>query len=177
MERRKTIRRRFEKIESIELDEEQQVKKDEESEHLETEDIIVSLKRTKTEREFIAKMKDKNKLKWKISVVKNRKLHIFWESFIVITAIWYWFIIPIRLSIRKDLFGVVYDYIDLITWLIYLFDIFVNFRTTYITSNGIEVTDTSDIAKNYLVSFRIIADMISILSLPSLFINGWPEDI
>ena len=115
-------------------------------------------------------------MSWKLSVKKNRKTLIAWELITVIIAMWYWFAIPIRISIKKTLFGDAYDYIDLISWIIYLIDIFVNLRTTYIGPNGVEITDTQFIAKNYLVSLRFIADLISIVGLPTLLIKNLSDD-
>jgi len=77
-------------------------------------------------------------------------------------------VIPIRIAINETLWGDAYDVIDLITWLIYVFDIFVNMRTTFLDNFGIEVFETRKILKHYLLSFRFILDFLSLLNFPTV---------
>ena len=51
-------------------------------------------------------------------------------------------VIPLRIAINEHLGGQAYDVVDMITWIIYLIDIFVNCRTTYLDNFGIEVHET-----------------------------------
>lgn len=47
---------------------------------------------------------------------------------------------------------------------IFLFDILLNFRTTYINlKNGLEVFDSKAIAKNYVTQWRFYTDILSII--------------
>lgn len=85
-------------------------------------------------------------------------------------------VIPIKISINRNLWGHTYEVIDLITWLIYVFDIFVNTRTTFLDNFGIEVFETRKILKNYLLSFRFALDFLSLLNFPTLLWSNPPED-
>ena len=60
----------------------------------------------------------------------------------------------------------------MITWVIYLFDIFVNCRTTYLDNFGIEVHETKKILIHYLFSLRFAMDFLSLLNFPTLI---WPD--
>ena len=77
-------------------------------------------------------------------------------------------VIPIRIGVSVTLADPAYDYIDLVTWLFYFTDIFVNLRTTYVDNYGIEVTDSKKVMRKYLMSFRFLIDILSLLNLPSL---------
>jgi len=81
-------------------------------------------------------------------------------------------VIPIRIGINDNLMDPAYDIIDLITWLIYVSDCFVNLRTTYIDNFGHEVVDSKLIAKKYAVSMRFYIDILSLVNLPNLMIKG-----
>ena len=77
-------------------------------------------------------------------------------------------VIPIRISINENLGERAYDVVDMITWIIYLFDIFVNCRTTYLDNFGIEVVETKKIMMHYLFSVRFAMDFLSLLNFPTL---------
>ena len=107
--------------------------------------------------------------KWKISIVRHRKQRRAWEIFIIFVALYSVMVIPIRIAIKTDLGGLPYDVVDLITWIIYFFDIFVNCRTTYLDNFGIEVHETKKILMHYLFSLRFAMDFLSLLNFPVLF--------
>ena len=69
-----------------------------------------------------------------------------------------------------------YDIIDLITWFIYVFDVVLNCRMTYLDSFGLEVTGDRQILMNYVGSFRFILDIVSLFNLPNLMIAGAPKN-
>lgn len=81
-------------------------------------------------------------------------------------------VIPIRIAINTNLGESAYDVVDMITWIIYLIDIFVNCRTTYLDNFGIEEYGTRKILKHYLLSFRFAMDFLSLLNFPTLI---WPN--
>lgn len=81
-------------------------------------------------------------------------------------------VIPIRISVSTTLLDPAYDYIDLVTWLIYVTDVFVNLRTTYVDNYGLEVVDPKKVMKKYVKSFRFIIDILSLLNMPSLFTSS-----
>lgn len=108
----------------------------------------------------------------KISVVKHRRARQAWEILIIVIALYSVLVIPIRIGINPNLMGSAYDAVDIITWLFYVADVFVNMRTTYIDNFGYEVTDSRKILMKYIGSFRFILDILSLLNLPTLMING-----
>ena len=77
-------------------------------------------------------------------------------------------VIPIRIAIKRNLGGTAYDVIDIITWIIYCIDIFVNCRTTYLNNFGIEVFETRKLLVHYLCSLRFAMDFLSLLNFPTL---------
>lgn len=91
-----------------------------------------------------------------------------WELTIILIAMYSVLVIPIRIGVSVTLADPAYDYIDLITWLFYFTDIFINLRTTYVDNYGIEVTEPKKVMKNYLASIRFLIDILSLLNLPSL---------
>ena len=95
-----------------------------------------------------------------------------WEIFIIAIALYSVLVIPIRIGINESLWDPVYDWIDLVTFLIYVTDVFVNMRMTYLDSQGHEVIDSRKIAMKYVASMRFIIDILSLANLPNLFISG-----
>lgn len=77
-------------------------------------------------------------------------------------------VIPIRFGVDANLFGIYYDYIDVFTYVIYVLDLLIAFRTTYIDSDGVEVRDVSKISVHYLASIRFLTDLISLANIPLL---------
>lgn len=108
----------------------------------------------------------------KISVIKHRRARQAWEILIIVIALYSVLVIPIRIGISPTLLGSAYDAIDIITWLFYVADVFVNMRTTYIDNFGYEVTDSRRIMMKYIGSFRFILDILSLLNLPTYMISG-----
>ena len=89
-----------------------------------------------------------------------------WEFTIIFIAMYSVCIIPIKIGINKYVLGRYYDWIDLITYILYVLDLLFNFRTTYINNQGVEIRDLKLIRKKYLLSQRFILDFISLLNLP-----------
>ena len=83
-------------------------------------------------------------------------------------------VIPIRIGINKSLWGSTYDIIDLITWLIYLADVFINLRTTFVNEFGLEVKDSKSITKHYIFSTRFALDGLSLLNFPTMMLPNPP---
>lgn len=86
-------------------------------------------------------------------------------------------VIPIRIAVSTTLFDPAYDYIDLITWLIYVTDVFINLRTTYVDNYGLEVTDPKKVMRKYIASLRFIIDILSLFNLPSLFTKSLNKQV
>ena len=96
---------------------------------------------------------------------------MIWEIFIIAIALYSVLVIPIRIGINVDLWDPVYNWIDLVTWLIYFSDVFVNVRTTYIDNFGHEVVQDRKIAMNYMKSMRFYIDILSLFNLPNLWLH------
>lgn len=157
-------------LSSDESDDREIVRTDE-SIYLATGTLTSNLAKAKVESEKNKVETSKIDYSWKISVQKHRKKRQAWDISIILIALYSVLVIPIRISINKTLWDPVYDFIDIITWLIYVFDVFVNMRTTYIDSFGLEVVEGKQIMKKYIYSFRFIVDILSLLNLPSMFIS------
>lgn len=91
---------------------------------------------------------------------------------IIIVALYSILVIPIRIGVNEKLWDPYYNIIDLITWLIYLADVIVNLRTTYIDNFGHEVVETNRIMKKYAYSFRFVLDILSLVNFPTLVIQN-----
>ena len=131
-----------------------------------------SIKRQQTTKTPVWSKEDKKKYEWKISVIEHRKRKQAWEVFIIIVALYSVLVIPIRIGINPHLFDPAYDTIDLITWFIYIVDVFVNVRTTYIDNFGLEITDGKRIAMKYIGSFRFIVDILSLFNAPNFVVSS-----
>jgi len=94
-----------------------------------------------------------------------------WEIFIISIALYSVLVIPIRIGINEKLLDPAYDWIDLVTWLIYVTDIFINARMTYLDVSGHEVLDSRTIAMKYIASMRFTIDVLSLFNLPNLVIS------
>ena len=106
-------------------------------------------------------------------MIKHRSRRQAWDIFIIMIALYSVFAIPIRIGINVKLWDPVYDFIDIITWLFYCFDVFVNLRTTYVDSFGMEVVESNRIMLKYVGSIRFILDILSLLNLPSIVTKGF----
>jgi CRP-like cAMP-binding protein len=94
---------------------------------------------------------------------------LYWDIFIMLLAIWNWFVIPVEVAFEPDAFKnptfiVVNSLIDLC----FAVDIFVVFRTTYIDRyTGGEVLDGKKIAINYLLG-RFWIDLLATIPFDTI---------
>ena len=144
------------------------------ADRLDTEDLTKILSKRRQEKEIAAAAVDETKkgYNWKFSVVKHRRGRQWWEIFIIVIALYSVLVIPIRIGINTALLDPYYNYIDLVTYLIYLADVVINVRTTYIDNYGHEVVDSKKIAIQYIASMRFIIDILSLFNLPNLLVQG-----
>ena len=110
----------------------------------------------------------KKEKKFLISVVDDAKWKLIWDLLIIVTALYSVIVIPIKIGVNRYILGQAYDYIDLFTYFLYLFDLIINFRTTYINSQGVEIKEIKLIRKRYACSMRFIYDLISLLNFPMM---------
>ena len=147
-----------------------------EDEHIPTTTLSKALINTKAARVEKKNISTGNKYYLKISVEKDRKIKQAWEVSIIIIALYSVLVIPIRIAVNTTLWDPVYDVIDIITWFVYLFDVVVNCRMTYLDSFGLEVTGDRQILMNYVGSLRFILDIVSLLNLPNYMIGDAPQN-
>lgn len=77
----------------------------------------------------------------------------FWDYFIILVAIYSTFTIPINFAFTPPQFNLLwFKILDWTTTLVYLSDIVIQFRTTYIDSFGLEVDNYKSIAFHYITS-------------------------
>lgn len=101
-----------------------------------------------------------------LSVVDNPSWALAWEVTVFVTALYSVLVIPIKIGINKNLMGAVYDWIDLFTYFIYVADLFISMRTTYIDVHGDEIRDARVLFRRYLFSIRFCLDFLSLFNLP-----------
>ena len=91
-----------------------------------------------------------------------------WDIVVMVCAIFNCFTIPLKVAfeppqLEKPLFNTINFCVDLI----FLFDMIINFRTTYIDSHGQEVTNPWSIARNYL-KFNFWVDLLATIPIDSI---------
>jgi hypothetical protein len=93
----------------------------------------------------------------------NGKYRTSWDFLIIITALYQAITIPIELAFEFDYFKSYYMItIKSMIDLIFIIDILMNFRTTYIDPlNGEEILDTKLIGMNYVKLGQFIVDVLS----------------
>ena len=71
-----------------------------------------------------------------------------------------------RIAVYKTILDPIYTPIDIFTYVLYVADVLINFRTTYRDSYGKEVKDSRKIFWNYTASFGFWIDLLSLLNYP-----------
>jgi hypothetical protein len=92
---------------------------------------------------------------------------IRWDVFIMILTIYNCFYIPFEVAFEPHIDWLV-EVIKFTIDLFFYFDIIIHFRTTFMTSEGEEVTDTKLISKKYILHGTFVVDVLSILPLNAL---------
>jgi hypothetical protein len=106
----------------------------------------------------------------------SSKYRLRWDIIIIILAIYNSITIPLAIAFKPDfLESVTVAVLNAVIDLFFLVDIFVNFRTTYIsTKTGDEIYEPKLIARRYLVSGQFFIDLLS--SVPLEDISGTNND-
>lgn len=91
---------------------------------------------------------------------------IRWSYLIIFVAIYSVIFIPMRIAVYKDALDPWYTPLDFFTFLLYVLDVFVNLRTTYLDSFGEEIQDAKKIMKNYAGSPGFYIDVLSLGNYP-----------
>lgn len=71
-----------------------------------------------------------------------------------------------RIEVYKTVLDPAYGYIDFFTYLLYIADVIINLRTTYIDSFGEEIKSTKKIFWHYIASIGFWIDVLSLFNYP-----------
>lgn len=95
------------------------------------------------------------------------KLKLAWDIIIIILSVWQGFSIPLQLSFDPDFFyAPELTTADSLIDVVFVLDIILRFRTTYIDSvTGEEIMDSFQIGKKYITSPAFIIDTLSTIPL------------
>ena len=104
-----------------------------------------------------------------------------WEKIIIVLAIYNAFMIPFQLFFKEygleSFSGNTVAFIDAVIDLIFIIDIIINFRTTFLDTNlSEEVTDSYKIASQYVSSGAFFIDFISSVPFESFFVVSEGSD-
>jgi len=99
----------------------------------------------------------------------NDPIKTNWDIFVMILATYNCFAIPYEVAFEPPMMEA--TFFTVLDWLIdflFLVDIFINFRTTVINSkNGEEITDTKELAKEYMKG-RFWIDLLATIPLDEI---------
>ena len=91
---------------------------------------------------------------------------IRWSYLIIVIAIYSVMFIPMRMAVYQNVLGNFYNPFDIFTYMLYIIDVIVNLRTTYLDSFGVEITQPTKIATHYIYSVGFWIDLLSLLNYP-----------
>ena len=102
------------------------------------------------------------------------KLRLAWDLLIIACAVYQSLAIPLSISFEPDVFNEpAMRTLDSFIVLVYITDILIRFRSTYIdTISGEEIVDSYLISMKYLFSLQFVIDVISTLPLDDLSGGG-----
>ena len=98
----------------------------------------------------------------------NEYVRLRWDTFVIILAIWNCFYIPFDIAFEPETNLIIETLNGLIDLMFYC-DIFFNFRTTFMTSEGEEIFDRNLIARRYIFKGTFILDLLSVLPFNAIF--------
>ena len=85
---------------------------------------------------------------------------------IIFVAIYSVIFIPMRIAVYKTILDPVYDYLDVFTYMLYILDVVINLRTTFLDSFGEEITSPYKIFTHYVMGAGFWIDILSLLNYP-----------
>ena len=93
-----------------------------------------------------------------------------WDVFIIVMALFNAFSVPYNAAFQQGQEqGIGLRFFDLFVNMLFIVDLAINFRTTYVeTNSGVEVFEPNKIARRYVLGGRFVVDMLSSLPLDSL---------
>ena len=89
-----------------------------------------------------------------------------WSYLIIIIAIYSVVFIPMRVAVHTTVLDPVYAPLDVFTYILYILDVVINIRTTYMNSFGEEIFSTKKIFWHYAGSMGFWIDLLSLLNYP-----------
>ena len=89
-----------------------------------------------------------------------------WSLLIIVVAIYSVAFIPMRIAVYKTVLDPLYGPIDVLTFILYVLDLFINLRTTFLDSFGEEIKDPRKCMENYVYSVGFWIDLISLFNYP-----------
>jgi len=72
-----------------------------------------------------------------------------------------------RIAVYKTVLDPLYDYFDFFTFMLYVADLFINLRTTFLDSFGEEIKDPGSVMNQYVKSVGFWIDLISLFNYPT----------
>ena len=90
-----------------------------------------------------------------------------WSYMIIFIAIYSVIFIPMRIEVYKTVLDPAYTFLDFFTYLLYIVDVIINLRTTYLDSFGEEIKSTKKIFWHYIASIGFWIDVLSLLNYPT----------
>ena len=85
---------------------------------------------------------------------------------IIVVAIYSVMFIPMRIAVYPTVLDPVYGPLDIFTFMLYVLDLFINLRTTYMDPFGEEIKEPVQVMNNYVKSPGFWIDLISLLNYP-----------
>ena len=89
-----------------------------------------------------------------------------WSYMIIGVAIYSVVVIPMKMAVYRNLLGPYYDAIDIFTYILYILDVIINCRTSYLDIFGEEIKDSSKIFWHYVGGVGFWIDLASLLNYP-----------
>ena len=98
------------------------------------------LQEKKDREQILSKIRSETENKYLISC--NNPWRKRWSYLIIVVAIYSVAFIPMRISVYPTILDPVYTPLDIFTYFLYILDVIVNIRTTYMDSFGEEIMNT-----------------------------------
>ena len=117
---------------------------------------------------------NKGEAQYKYIITVNNPFRKFWEKFIIVVAIYSVVVIPMKLRVVDTILGDYYLSIDVFTYILYVADVAINLRSTYINSFGEEIMHPRRVMLHYVSSFGFWVDLASLLAIPK---DDLPESL
>jgi uncharacterized membrane protein YecN with MAPEG domain len=86
---------------------------------------------------------------------------------IIFVAIYSVILIPMRMAVYPKILDPFYTPLDFFTYVLYIMDVIINLRTTYLDNFGEEIKSPVKILKHYVSSISFWIDLLSLLNYPT----------